>query len=164
MITEKEINDIIVGFRTRTLPKEQFTHLAHLIVGLDVLTAVPVQSALPIMRTNICAYNESVGGKNTDHAGYHETITRFFLEAQAEFMWQNKDAQSFVELVARLQGSVLTERPFMFQFYSKERLFSVEARRGWLSPDLQPLSELANISFCRQNSLHDKTLVHIADN
>jgi hypothetical protein len=43
------------------------------------------------------------------------------------------------EVVDRLMETELGGSGWLLTYWSKDRLFSVEARRGWVSPDLQPL-------------------------
>jgi len=38
-----------------------------------------------------------------------------------------------------LLASKLTDSRWPLRFYSQQRLFSVEARRQWVEPDLEPL-------------------------
>jgi len=45
------------------------------------------------------------------------------------------DAQA----AARLLATPFGDKAWPLTFWSRERLFSVEARRGWVAPDLAPL-------------------------
>lgn len=141
-IYSEEIDHIVKGFHDHSLRKKEWTHQAHLITGLHTLMHHSLEESIHIMREGIKSYNVAVGGQNTDSGGYHETITIFFLHALTAFKSQFPPSIELVELVNRLNETVLVKRPFMFQFYTKERLFSVEARRGWIEPDLKPLTEL----------------------
>jgi hypothetical protein len=67
-------------FLALTLPREEWTHEAHLAATTGLLLRRPdihVDKELPGI---IRRFNESVGGVNSDSEGYHETITRVFLE------------------------------------------------------------------------------------
>ena len=79
-------NQIAAAFCSRTLPKAQWTHEAHLRVGLWHLLNHSAEEALRLMRQRIKTYNLATGGQNTDDAGYHETITRFFLRRIEHFL------------------------------------------------------------------------------
>lgn len=133
---------LVDGFFNCTLPKEEWTHEAHLIAGLYLLAHFP-ETAMEKMRAHLLAYNESVGGVNDDHNGYHETMTAFWLWAirfyQADELgklyWSN-DA-----LDALLFEERLAERNIWLEYYSKERMMSVEARRNLVEPDLKPLPD-----------------------
>jgi hypothetical protein len=43
------------------------------------------------------------------------------------------------EILDRLLASPLGDSKWLLTYWSRERLFSVEARRGWLAPDLKLL-------------------------
>jgi hypothetical protein len=73
---------IASAFCDCSLPKAQWTHEAHLRVGLWHLLAYSTDEALEMMRARITAYNVACGVGNTDSSGYHETITRFFVTLQ----------------------------------------------------------------------------------
>ena len=129
---------VVQQFIARTLPKSLWTHQAHLRVGLWHALNFSHQHALNLLRERIRAYNEASGVANTDHSGYHETITRLYLRAIFAFT-RDADAsrpfeELFVELIAR-HG----DRDEPLRYYSRERLFCVPARREWLEPDLAPL-------------------------
>ena len=84
-------------------------------------------------------YNESVGGVNSDTEGYHETITRVFLRGVRLFLGEADPKEPLHELVNELLLSPMGRRDWPLRFYSRERLFSVEARRAFIPPDLAAL-------------------------
>ena len=73
--TEEEIDAFIAAFEGCTLPKERWTHGAHLLTGACYVHALGQAGAIEKMRECVKRYNVSVGGKNTETSGYHETIT-----------------------------------------------------------------------------------------
>ncbi|MGN8000302.1 hypothetical protein [Sphingomonas sp. 22176] len=83
-------------------------------------------------------FNESVGGINDDSNGYHETITRTCVAGVRLYLAEMPEA----DLLARVNGllaSPMGRRDWALRFYSRERLFSVAARRDFVEPDLAPL-------------------------
>jgi len=62
-----------------TLPKAEWTHEAHLRVGLWHVLSFPEATALDLLRERIRAYNLAIGGINNDSGGYHETLTAFYV-------------------------------------------------------------------------------------
>ena len=84
-------------------------------------------------------YNESVGGLNSDTEGYHETITRVFLQGVRLFLAEAGSDEPLHELVNDLLHSPMGRRNWPLRFYSRERLFSVKARRNFIQPDLAAL-------------------------
>ena len=124
-------------FESRRLPKSRWTHQAHLLAGYWYLTRHTPEQALAIMRQRIRAHNESVGTANTDSSGYHESITRLYLDGIAAHIARNIDA-SFGDSLQQLLHGPLADSGWPLKYYSRARLFSVAARREWLEPDLQP--------------------------
>jgi len=127
------------GLLARTLPREEWTHEAHLAATLYLLTRRPdidLDAELPGI---IRAYNESVGGVNDDTQGYHETITRTFLHGARLFLSEADLSEGLADLVNQFIHSPMGRRDWPLRFYSRERLFSVEARRNFVAPDLAAL-------------------------
>lgn len=126
------------GLLDCSLPKGEWTHEAHLAACLWLLverTDIEPETELPGI---ISAYNLAVGGENTDSAGYHETLTQLYIRGVRAFLALNSGG-SIVEQVNALLVSSMAPRDWPLRFYSRERLFSVEARRGWVEPDVSPI-------------------------
>ena len=77
--SDAEVAHIGEGLVARTLPREEWTHEAHLAATTYLLTHRSDVDLDTELRDIIRRYNESVGGVNSEGAGYHETITRVFL-------------------------------------------------------------------------------------
>jgi hypothetical protein len=124
------------------LPKAEWTHEAHLATTLWLIVERPdivPERDLPHL---IRRYNESVGGVNSDTEGYHETITQCFLRAIRLYLARTDPA---LPLAAKVNGLLCSEegrRDWPLCFYDPKTLFSVEARRAWVEPDLAALPEL----------------------
>jgi hypothetical protein len=130
--------ELVEAFLACTLPKEEWTHHAHLRVGLWHLFRHDAEEALALLRTRIRCYNASRGTPNTDHSGYHETITRFYVWVIGRFLrWA--DRQNGIDQLAEDLIHQYGEKSLPLRYYSHERLFSVLARREWIEPDLAPL-------------------------
>ena len=137
--SDAEIEHIGEGLLARTLPRAEWTHEAHLAATTYLLTRRPdiaLDKELPGM---IRRFNESVGGVNDDTQGYHETITRVFLHGVRLFLREADLAEPLHELVNELLLSPMGRRDWPLRFYSGERLFSVEARRHFVPPDVAAL-------------------------
>ncbi len=112
----QDIEAFVREFEACTLPKPRWTHQAHLLVGLWYLSRHPPAEALNIVRERIRAYNVAVGTANTDRSGYHETITRLYLNDIAAHMARHgtlslaRFAGAFARLAAgsqRLAAAIL---------------------------------------------------------
>ncbi len=134
-MSESFTDRLVAAFCDQTLPKHEFTHEAHLRVGLwHVFHFAPVQ-ALDLLRDRIQRFNVAKGGANTDIAGYHETITRFYI-IQIDGFLATQDKSRPIDELAELLISQLGAKDLPLRYYSREVLMSVEARRGWVEPDL----------------------------
>ncbi len=127
------------GLLARTLPREEWTHEAHLAATTYLLLKRPDIDVDKMLPDIIRQYNESVGGVNSDSEGYHETITRVFLRGIRLFLAEADLKQPLHELVNELLLSPMGHRDWPLRFYSPQRLFSVEARHNWIRPDLRSI-------------------------
>jgi hypothetical protein len=125
-------------FLDRSLPKPEWTHAAHFAVTLWLMRHRPDLDLKTEMPGLIRGFNEATGTPNTDTGGYHETITLASLGA-VRAMLAAAPAQPLHEILDRLLDSPLGDSKWLLEHWSRERLFSVEARRRWLAPDLKPL-------------------------
>lgn len=132
----QDIEAFVRQFEACTLPSPRWTHRAHLLVGLWYLSKHPASEALDIVRERIRAYNVAIGTANTDNSGYHETLTRLYLNAIAKHKDRHSGESLPHSLVLLLQ-TPLACSDWPLQFYSRERLFSGQARREWVEPDLR---------------------------
>ena len=134
--SDAAVRHVTDGLINATLPKEQWTHEAHLASCLCILREhqdiVPEQDLPGI----ISRYNLSVGGENTDSAGYHETLTQLYIKGVRAFAATLPAGIPLGDAVNALLASEIGPRDWPLCFYTRERLFSVEARRGWIEPDL----------------------------
>lgn len=133
-----DYQDLVAKFNSCTLPKEKWTHQAHLIVAIWYCKTYDLPKALDLLRYHIKTYNTSVGTPNSDTQGYHETLTRFWLLIAANFVKLN-DPKTFEETAEAFVNSDWASRNLAFNYYTKEALFSVEARKDWVGPDLKKL-------------------------
>jgi hypothetical protein len=122
-----------------TLPKAEWTHEAHLATTLWLIAERPDVAPERDLPDLIRRYNESVGGVNDDNQGYHETITQCFIRAIRVYLRRVDPALPLVEKVNGLLCSEEGRRDWPLCFYDPKTLFSVEARRGWIEPDLAAL-------------------------
>jgi hypothetical protein len=137
--SDAEIEHIGEGLLARTLPRAEWTHEAHLAATTYLLTRRPdiaIDKELPGI---IRRYNESIGGVNDDTQGYHETITRVFLHGVRLFLAEADPGDPLHELINELLLSPMGRRDWPLRFYSAERLFSVDARRRFVPPDVAAL-------------------------
>ena len=136
--SEAEIRRAGEKFLDRSLPKPEWTHGAHFAVTLWLIRHRPSLDLDEKLPGLIQAFNEATGTPNTDSGGYHETITRASLAAVRARL-AAFEAAPLHEILDGLLASPLGNAGWLLEYWSRERLFSVAARRAWLAPDLKPL-------------------------
>ena len=137
--SEDEIRRIGEGMVACTLPREEWTHAAHFAAALWLMRYQPELEPSLEMPRLIRAYNESVGRVNDDSGGYHETITLASLRAARGVLDAFPPDAPVYRIVNALMSSNLANPNWLLEYWSRDRLMSVEARRTWLEPDLKPL-------------------------
>lgn len=135
--TKEMMTALAQGFINKTLPVADWTHEAHLLVALWHLKEYPKAEATCYLRSRIISYNEVVGTENGPRSGYHETLTLFWIWVIAEYLKRHEE--ELTELINLFINSKYADRRLPFQFYTKVKLISVEARASWLVPDKQAL-------------------------
>ena len=134
-MNESLTDRIAAAFCDCSLPKQEWTHHAHLRVGLWHRMRYSADESLERLREGIRRYNVACGVANTESSGYHETITQASLRAAVSFLARNPDRPLFVTCNSLIQSTI--GRPeWLLEYWSRCRLFSAEARREWLEPDL----------------------------
>ncbi|MEY4517454.1 MAG: hypothetical protein RLZZ499_53 [Cyanobacteriota bacterium] len=130
--------ELVDAFLSRKLPKKEWTHEAHLKVGLWHLLHYAPNESLERLRQNIKQYNVSCGIENTETQGYHETITRFYVWLVNKFLQQTERSQP-IDLLADRLISLYGDKSFPLNYYSRDKLMSKTARLQWVEPDLKVL-------------------------
>ncbi len=133
-----EIERIYAGLMDRTLPKSEWTHAAHFAAAAAMLSDLK-HTAFDKMPHVIRAYNRVTGVENTDTDGYHHTITLASLQAAQFVMKAASNTPPLYEITNTILSGNYGDPKWLLKFWSKDVLFSVEARRGWVEPDIRDL-------------------------
>ena len=139
-MTVAEAEELIRQFESCQLPKEKWTHEAHFVMALWYCCHQPLSLAIQFIKEGIKRYNISVGDVNTDDAGYHETITVFYITLIINYIIQPDPDQSFENKLSGLWIQAFLQKDYPFRYYSKGLLMSKEARKDWIPPDIQSMS------------------------
>ena len=137
-MTEAELDDFVRRFNACAIPRPEWTHAAHLAVGLWHASRYGRADALQRLRAGITRLNESNGVINSATGGYHETVTRAYVNLLADFAARHPD-KTAAERVAALLADPLSDKKALLRFYSRSVLESFAARLDWVEPDLAPL-------------------------
>ena len=137
-VTEPEIDAFLAAFEQCTLPKQKWTHSAHLLTGACYVHALGEAGAIERMRTCVRRYNEAVGGKNTETSGYHETITVAWIRLLYGLLERSRPIEraAFASLVVQHFAG---QKNIFSRYYDFDLLASTEARLRWVEPTLRPL-------------------------
>ena len=118
---------------------DEWHHREHVRVAYLYLLSLPYAEALDRMRAGLKALNAVQKVPETLERGYHETLTRGWLQlvhcTLCEY-GQSETSDAFLERHTHL----LVRRAMLF-FYSRERLMSLEAKAHFIEPDLAPLPQ-----------------------
>ncbi|MEG4506018.1 hypothetical protein QUA81_14730 [Microcoleus sp. F6_B4] len=140
-----EIDSLIHAFQECSLPRSQWTHEAHLTVGLWYLFYDSEQEAINAIRNGIKRYNSVQGIETTKDSGYHETLTLFWVRTIRQYLDLESRNQSIVHLANGLIAKY-ADRTLPFRYYTRSRLMSWEARVNWVEPDLRAI-DLEQVSL-----------------
>ena len=131
---ESEVLDLVRSFEEATVSRDDWKHAEHLVVALYYLTRHDLDAAYEKMRSGIL--NLLVKGFDVDlskEMPYHETITLFWMRTVAEFN-ASKNGASLLEKANEV--AYKWDKDYPLNFYSRELLFSDEARAKFVKPDL----------------------------
>jgi hypothetical protein len=125
--------DLMRRFEAGTWPVAEFHHAPHLALAVCVI----LESADPMdrLRTGIRHYNVSQGGANTEDSGYHETLTRFWLDVVRSDMAALPKDLTRREIASRVVEHFSSRRDLFRDYYDFDVLKSREARARWIAPD-----------------------------
>ncbi len=130
-MTDPYIESFMLAFENGSLSKSEWTHSRHLVMALWYLRRHERDEATRLIREGIQRYNECQGNLT----GYHETITLAWVEVVQRFLAVNDPDLPVSVLAGELLGQC-GDKDYLLRFYSKDRLFTEEARHRWVPPDL----------------------------
>ncbi|MEO8574793.1 MAG: hypothetical protein ABI481_12560 [Pyrinomonadaceae bacterium] len=131
---ESEVLDLVRSFEGATIAHDDWKHAEHLVVALYYLTLHDLDSAYAKMRGGILKLLEN--GFKVDlkkEMPYHETITLFWMRVVDGYN-SSRNGTSLLEKANEV--AYKWDKDFPLKFYSRELLFSDEARGRFVEPDL----------------------------
>jgi hypothetical protein len=132
--TENEIAAVVESFENCTVSREDWRHAEHLTIALYYLSRHDYEKALTKMRGGIFNLLRAFEVDLTKEMPYHETLTVFWLKTVDEFR-KTKNGCSIVEICNELVEKF--DKDYPLRFYSRELLFSDEARKDFVKADLR---------------------------
>lgn len=131
--TETEIAEVINLFEAAKLPHDKWRHAEHLTMAMHYSIHNEFDEALDKMRNGILKLNDFHGVVTTPTRGYHETLTVIWTRAVFDYVKANPNNDLTVLANAIIEKF---DKNYPLKLYSKELLFSVEARYGFVEADL----------------------------
>ncbi len=131
---EEEIAEVVLGFEDATISRDAWKHAEHLTVALHYLNVHDIETATEKMRSGIFKLLAAFEVDLTNEMPYHETLTVFWMRTVADFN-ASKNGAGLLEKANELVANY--DKDYPMRFYSREFLFSDEARAEFVDGDLQ---------------------------
>lgn len=131
---ESEIDALVRSFENATVARDDWKHAEHLVMALYYLTRHDIEEATAKMRDGIFKLlREAFAVDLTKEMPYHETLTVFWMGTVADFN-ASKIGASLLDKANEVVAKF--DKDYPLKFYSREFLFSDEARAGFVEGDL----------------------------
>jgi hypothetical protein len=124
----------LAQFEATVWPLEEWHHKQHIKVAYLYLCRYPFDTAMARIREKIKAFNASKNLPDALLSGYHETMTQAWLRLVHFTLCEYgpaESAEAFYE-----SNPQLSEKKTLRFFYTRERFLTMEAKTGFLEPDL----------------------------
>ena len=132
---------LVEQFEACTLPREFWTHEAHLTVARAYLVEEPLHLALARFRRALRRYNETIGIPESLTMGYHESMTEAWFRI-LDAIIRSRGAEDSIEAFFA-EHPYLRHKKLMRLFYTSPRMISLRAKHQWVEPDVLPLDRPA---------------------
>ena len=131
--SETEIFKIVRGFENGTIRREDWRHAEHLTVACYYAFENEYETALSRMRDGIFNLLRAFEVDLSKEMPYHETLTVFWMRTVFDAL---DNQSSLVEFTNRML-EIGADKDFPLNFYSRERLFSDEARQRFVEGEVK---------------------------
>ena len=127
-MTDSEILTLVERLERCLFSPSEFHHQNHLAVAVTYLYAADFEAAMEKLRTTLAKFIAHHGA-----SGYNETLTRFWL-IQIE---KRIDRTVCLQESVRRVRAELGRKEMIYEFYSREKLNSPQAKQELVEPDLK---------------------------
>lgn len=131
---ESEIYKLVRSFEDASISRDAWKHAEHLTAALYYLEHHDIETATEKIRSGI--FNLLTKGFGLDlskEMPYHETLTVFWMRTVADFN-ASKNGMPFLEKANELVATY--DKDYPLRFYTREYLFSDEARTAFVEADI----------------------------
>jgi len=133
-VKDEDVLEVVRKFEACEYAPDDFGHKLHLTVALVYILDSSYAEALESMRRGLRRFVEH----HKLSGVYHETLTVFWVRRVRAFAERSDRARGLTRLANDLNAACADSR-LVFDYYTKERIDSDEARARWLDSDLKPL-------------------------
>jgi hypothetical protein len=135
--TTNDIEELVSSFEKAELSRDDWRHSDHLVVALYYLSHHDLETATNKMRSGILNLLANGFKVNlSEEMPYHETLTVFWMRTIADFN-ASKNGEPLISKTAEMVERF--DKDYPLRFYSRELLFSDEARARFLEGDLKTI-------------------------
>jgi hypothetical protein len=138
-----EIEALVKAFERVEIEPGCWDHRSHLTVACWYLLCYPLQEAVPLMRAGLHRHLEAWGIQTTLERGYHETITVAWMRLVKHYLTTANLECTLVELINDVIEK-FRQKDHLFEYFTRDRLMSWEARNAWIEPDIKSLPSWRN--------------------
>ena len=131
---EEEIHELVRSFEGATISRDAWKHPEHLTVALFYVLHHDLDVATEKMRSGIFKLlKEGFGVDLTKEMPYHETLTAFWMRTIAKYV-HSTNGSSMLDKANDLVEKY--DKNYPLKFYSRDLLFSDDARKRLVAADL----------------------------
>lgn len=127
------LEEFVRAWEKGTLPKEKWTHAAHVVICAYYAVQYRDKS-FERMKNGIIRYNEAVGTVNSATSGYHETLTRLWVNVISKLV--EGISEPFVA-VSKAVETFGDKNELHRLYYTFDVVRDEKARLIWIIPDRQ---------------------------
>jgi len=142
-------DELLRAFESREVPADGFHHAQHVRVAWCYLRRHPLPDALGRFRDGLRAFAAAQGSPER----YHETITTAYVLLIAAALDEGGRPMSWDEFAAAYPDLLSWTPSILTRYYTETTLWSPEARRTFVAPDLPgagPLILIADSPLARR--------------
>jgi hypothetical protein len=136
---EDEIEKLVASFEDASIARDVWKHAQHLVVALYYVNRHDLETATNKMRDGL--FNLLTEGFKVDlskEMPYHETLTVFWMKTVDEFS-RSTNGKPLHEKANTLIEAF--DKDYPLKFYTREYLFSDEARARFVEPDVPTVAD-----------------------
>ena len=135
--SEESLEEFVHQWKAGKLPRAEWTHAAHVCVATYHAFDHQGEELFQQIKAGLIHHNNSVGTLNTEESGYHETLTRLWVNITEEFV-RTGAFSTRLQAVKSAVEQFGSDSGYHRNYYSFDVVKDKRARREWIPPDRTP--------------------------